>query len=299
MKLICDSKYLLFPASHHAQSRCVYFRIAGELVYDLVAPLDSFEPDYVFPLNVERFHGKEIDISIEPAMDFQIQKSNQGVSGKDAYSGKYRPLAHFTAKRGWLNDPNGLVFYQGKYLMFYQHNPVACTWENMHWGYAVSCDLIHWEEQEIALYPDETGTMFSGSAIIDEDNVTGLKENENDAILLFYTAAGFPSKASEGKPFTHTDWGISLLGFTAEISAQKGLLTCMDCSASIGCGKHVLELRILLDTIYAEVFANRGNTFLGVSYIQDSNLNHFIISSHKGSIFIEKLSISSLKPFWS
>jgi fructan beta-fructosidase len=202
MEFLCDSKYLLFPASHNAQGKRVYFYIGDRLVYDLVMALDYDKPDYEFPLNVERFRGQTLRLSSEPEMKIEIRKADTVADGHQAYTGKYRPLAHFTSKHGWLNDPNGLVYYNGKYLMFYQHNPVACTWENMHWGYASSTDLVHWEEHEIALFPDETGTMFSGSAIVDRNNVTGLRENENDVILLFYTAAGGTSETSKGKPFT-------------------------------------------------------------------------------------------------
>lgn len=199
MEFYCDSKYIIIPASHHAQNKRVLFYIDDKLVYDFVAALDFDEPDYEFPLNVERFMGKKIRVECDKDIDLNFRKSDNADTD---HSGKYRPYAHFTAKRGWLNDPNGLTYYNGKYLMFYQHNPVAVTWENMHWGYAVSDDLIHWQEKDIVLFPDENGTMFSGSAIIDRRNITGLKENDNDVILLFYTCAGSTSETAKGKPFT-------------------------------------------------------------------------------------------------
>lgn len=202
MNFCCHSKYLVLPINYRAQNKRLHFYIDGKLVYDLVAAIDPYEPDEKFYINMERFNGKTIQIITEPEVVFPIEQSDTGVDDQVAYCGKYRPLAHFTAKRGWLNDPNGLVYYQGKYLMFYQHNPAACTWENMHWGYAVSDDLVHWEEKDIALYPDQDGTMFSGSAIIDKENLTGLKTNENDVILLFYTAAGSTSVTAKDKPFT-------------------------------------------------------------------------------------------------
>lgn len=202
MDVFFDSKYLVFPASHYAKQKRISFRIEGKVIYDFVMPLDYRNPDYEFYLNVERFRGQTIDITCDADVDLEIRKSNEGLPVQQAYVGKYRPLAHFTAKRGWINDPNGLVYYRGKYLMFYQHNPVGCDWENMHWGWAVSDDFVHWQEKEIAFYPDENGTVFSGSAIVDHRNVAGLKQNDHDAILIFYTAAGSTSEASKNRPFT-------------------------------------------------------------------------------------------------
>lgn len=199
LELYADSKYLLFPVSHHAQNKRLYFYIDDRLAYDLIFSLDYDKPDYYFPLNIERFCGKTVQIACDKDMEIQIDKRN---NVDISYDGKYRPYAHFTAKRGWINDPNGLVYYKGIYHMFFQHNPVDCKWENMHWGHAVSSDLIHWQEKEIVFYPDEDGTVFSGSAIIDWKNVTGLKQNDNDVILIFYTCAGSTSEASKGKPFT-------------------------------------------------------------------------------------------------
>ena len=89
------------------------------------------------------------------------------------YSELHRPQFHFSARENWINDPNGLVHQDGVWHLFFQHNPEATVWGNMTWGHAVSDDLMHWRQLEHALYPDEHGSMFSGSAVIDHENTAG------------------------------------------------------------------------------------------------------------------------------
>lgn len=86
----------------------------------------------------------------------------------------YRPLVHFAPADGWMNDPNGMVYIDGKYHLFFQYYPQVPLWGPMHWGHAVSEDLLHWEELPAAIYPDENGMIFSGSCVFDKENVSGL-----------------------------------------------------------------------------------------------------------------------------
>lgn len=106
------------------------------------------------------------------------------------YNESDRQQFHYSAQKGWLNDPNGLYWRDGVYHMFHQYNANNVHWvKDMYWNSAVSTDLVHWEERGIVLAPDETGTMYSGGAVIDFENRSGLGSVENPPILLFYTAA--------------------------------------------------------------------------------------------------------------
>ncbi|MFD0962040.1 GH32 C-terminal domain-containing protein [Paenibacillus chungangensis] len=161
--------------------------------------------DYWMSVDISSLHNEQLTISIDNGSVEQLNALEQGDHIKDSemlYKESGRPQLHFSARRGWLNDPNGLVYADGLYHLFYQHNPYGRDWGNMHWGHAVSDDLLHWTEQEIALYPDEMGTMFSGSAVIDWHNTSGLQEGNEPPIILIYTAAGDSSPLSEGKPYT-------------------------------------------------------------------------------------------------
>ena len=99
----------------------------------------------------------------------------------------YRPNFHFTPKKGWMNDPNGMFFLNGKYNLYFQYYPDGNTWGPMHWGHATSEDLVTWEEQPIALYPDSLGYIFSGSAVVDVNNYSGFGEDGKPPVVAMYT----------------------------------------------------------------------------------------------------------------
>lgn len=101
------------------------------------------------------------------------------------YQETFRPQFHFSPQNNWLNDPNGLVFFKGEYHLFYQYHPYSTDWGPMHWGHAVSKDLVHWEQLSIALKPDEHGHIFSGSAVVDWQNTTGFFEDEPGLVAIF------------------------------------------------------------------------------------------------------------------
>jgi fructan beta-fructosidase len=104
-----------------------------------------------------------------------------------SYQEQYRPQFHFSPEANWMNDPNGLVYVDGEYHLFYQYYPDSTVWGPMHWGHAVSEDMIHWKHLPIALYPDSLGFIFSGSAVVDYGNTTQFGSNDNPAILAVFT----------------------------------------------------------------------------------------------------------------
>jgi len=102
----------------------------------------------------------------------------------------YRPLFHFSPSRNWMNDPNGLVYYKGTYHLFYQYNPNGNVWGPMNWGHATSSDLFNWQDFSIALVPDNIGTIFSGSAVVDSNNTTGFKTGSELPMVAVFTQNG-------------------------------------------------------------------------------------------------------------
>jgi fructan beta-fructosidase len=138
---------------------------------------------------------------------------------ESSYDESYRPQFHFSPAANWINDPNGLVYYNGEYHLFYQHHPHSSVWGPMHWGHAVSRDLIHWTHLPIALYPDEIGAIWSGCAVVDAENTSGLVpgggliaiftyENQSQGIAYSQDTgrtwekySGNPVLAAQGKDF--------------------------------------------------------------------------------------------------
>jgi fructan beta-fructosidase len=101
--------------------------------------------------------------------------------------GQHRPWFHFTPDSMWMNDPNGMVYFEGEYHLFYQHYPDSTVWGPMHWGHAISRDLVHWEHMPIALYPDEHGWIFSGSAVADQNNTSGLGNGVDPPLVAIFS----------------------------------------------------------------------------------------------------------------
>ena len=197
-EIVAAKRYLHFPVKNGAPVRKMSVAVEGKPNFAFTIELADDKPDWWAFLDVSAHAGKKLTLEVDrlPARSKALESVRHGDAlegATDLYREKLRPQLHFSSRRGWLNDPNGLVFRDGEYHMFYQHNPYGVGWGNMHWGHAVSTDLVRWEERPIVLYPDRLGPMFSGSAVVDWKNTSGLGKGSEPPIVLFYTAAGDPS----------------------------------------------------------------------------------------------------------
>ncbi|WP_128330408.1 GH32 C-terminal domain-containing protein [Apibacter sp. HY039] len=185
-----SDKFLLLPIENSAPEIKIYFEIDGnQIIFPLSARLALTQVDYWIPVNIERFTGHKISILLNEINEqysshLKITTANNFDFN---YDEPYRPRYHFSPYYGWANDPNGMVYYEGYYHLFYQFNPFGTTWGNMTWGHAVSQDLLNWEHLPEGLSPDERGTIFSGSAVVDVNNTAGFG---NNALIAIYTNSG-------------------------------------------------------------------------------------------------------------
>jgi len=187
-------RYANLPVTAGAPLRRMRVLLNGAVVREFYIELAEAEPQWWAVLDLAPFKGKRIVFEVDElpehstALDSIVQADTLK-GAENLYHERARPQFHFSSRRGWLNDPNGLVFHEGEYHLFYQHNPYGWNWGNMHWGHAVSTDLVHWKELPEALYPDEHGTMFSGSAVVDEHDTAGFQAGTEKAMVAIFTAA--------------------------------------------------------------------------------------------------------------
>lgn len=202
-----DKKYLLIPIEADAPESVIEMEVNGVKTPKMTIRVAQTKTDYWVPIDVEKYKGQTVDLIFEYAKktDTGLSQIVQSDSFDFDYNEKYRPSYHFTPLYGWMNDPNGMVYNNGEYHLYYQYNPYGSKWGNMHWGHATSKDLVKWEHQPVAIAPDSLGTIFSGSAIIDKNNTAGFGK---DALIAIYTSAGDIQSESiaystdNGKTFT-------------------------------------------------------------------------------------------------
>ncbi|MDO5580122.1 MAG: hypothetical protein Q4G69_03230 [Planctomycetia bacterium] len=195
-EITVQKKFLQFPVKSGAPQRWVRVEENGNVLREFIIELASDKNDVSFyaPLEVGQWTGKKIRLIDEKSdgkeNGLDLVRQSDRLYDEPVHAEKYRPQFHFAPPRGWTNDPNGLVFYKGTYHLFYQHNPFGVKWNNMSWGHAVSPDLFHWTDCPDAMLPDPLGSIFSGSAVVDWNNTSGLKKGNQDPLLAFFTYNG-------------------------------------------------------------------------------------------------------------
>ncbi|MBQ2460053.1 MAG: glycoside hydrolase family 32 protein [Bacteroidaceae bacterium] len=186
------ARYLNLPISHRTERRRLTFQAKGVDDLSVVVRLAEGKPDYWVFKDLSAYRGRQLRLTYDGSEEAlrRLVFADSIMGESRMYREDYRPQFHFTTRRGWINDPNGLVFADGEYHLFYQHNPFEREWENMHWGHAVSRDLLHWQEYDDVLLPDSLGTMFSGSAVMDVRNTSGFGRRGVAPMVVAYTNDG-------------------------------------------------------------------------------------------------------------
>lgn len=191
-------RYVMLPVQENAPEARVKVLSNGTEVLGSNVCLAIDKTDYMVPLDLGQWSGSSIILDIkmnqgrslrrDPSDDVcWTEMTSVPVPDLTNREKQYRPTYHFSPEWGWMNDPNGMVYKDGEWHLFYQFNPYGSFWGNMHWGHAVSRDLVNWENLGIAIAPDALGAIFSGSAVVDKENTAGFGK---DAIIAMYTSDG-------------------------------------------------------------------------------------------------------------
>lgn len=219
-------RYLNVPVKADAPRRTISMRVDGKVVKAFEVELAEGEPDFWAFTDVAAWQGRRATIRLDAvgrmgnpqsqqhSRDLPIPRralealylSEEIADAATLYREPARPQFHFTTRRGWLNDPNGLLYHQGEYHLFYQLQPFSMKSLNSDkaWGHAVSRDLVHWQELTVAIQPDENGGAWSGSALVDLKNTAGFQTGADPALLLYYTTTG--RSAMNPKPAEPADF---------------------------------------------------------------------------------------------
>jgi fructan beta-fructosidase len=189
-------RYFHLPVRNGAAKQRMKLSVEGRTIREFEIELAEGNPDFWVFADLDGHQGKTLRIDVDklpPGAQglATIAQGDEIPNAAQTYQEALRPQFHFTSRRGWHNDPNGLTWQSGTYHLFYQHNPYSWSWGNMHWGHAVSRDLVHWKELPTALYPRQFGDWcFSGSAELDVHNTSGLQRGVQPPLVVAYTSTG-------------------------------------------------------------------------------------------------------------
>ncbi len=195
-EIVADKHYLNLPVKNGGPKRRLSVLLGNKPVREFDCELADATPDFWVFLDLAPFQGQKLVVQVDRLPEDSaglknIEQADEIRGSENLYHERLRPQFHFSTQRGWINDPNGLVFYKGEYHLFYQYNPYGWDSGNKHWGHAVSSDLVHWNELPIALCPQRYGDWcYSGSAVVDFKNTAGLKTGDEDVLVAAYTSTG-------------------------------------------------------------------------------------------------------------
>jgi sucrose-6-phosphate hydrolase SacC (GH32 family) len=198
LQLTASSHYLEIPVVNEGPLSNVAIAVAGDIKQNFRIRLADGKPDWWGVYNIGPYQGQPMTLTADalPAGSkglSRIYQTDHPVYPADLYHEPLRPRFHFSPKQGWNNDANGLVYYEGEYHLFYQYSPFSLRGgENVGWGHAVSPDLVHWKELDVAIYPFPDGDIWSGSAVIDWKNTTGFGKDGKPPMVAMFTKAGRP-----------------------------------------------------------------------------------------------------------
>ena len=210
-ELRAGRRLLVLPVKNGAAFRKVKISARGQVVREVPIEAADGEPDWWASVDISQWRDEPLTIEVDRLSAGSrflsaIDQADEPRGQENLYHEALRQQFHFSASRGWINDPNGLCFYNGEYHIFFQWCPYTTRDSDKHWGHAVSKDLVHWKELGVALYPDALGPMWSGSAVVDWKNTSGLGAKGKPPMVLAYTAAGqfvqCIASSTDGRTFT-------------------------------------------------------------------------------------------------
>ena len=196
VRVNASQKYLLLPVEDASPDVRISMIVNNKEVKNFDVRLAVNKVDYFVPVDLSDYSGKTISfkfkmnsndpvrVNLSPDNTACCKEMRLSDTFDTGNREKFRPTYHFSPLYGWMNDPNGMVYKDGEYHLFYQYNPYGSKWGNMNWGHAISKDLINWEHRPVAITPDALGTIFSGSAVVDHHNTAGFGAG---AIVAIYT----------------------------------------------------------------------------------------------------------------